>query len=71
MDQDGNSGGGNHGGNDEDDLEGVSDLDDDVLMEGDAATGEASTSALARGSMKNQKGVVLITLRDAVPYTLW
>ncbi|KAL7418110.1 hypothetical protein BDY24DRAFT_10148 [Mrakia frigida] len=70
VDQDGNAGGGN-GGGDDDDLEGVSDLDEEVLMEGDAATGEASTSALARGSMKNQKGVVLITLRDAVPYTLW
>lgn len=72
VDHDGVAGGGTGGGGgDEDDLEGVSDLDEDVLLEGDAATGETSTSALARGSMKNQKGVVLITLRDAVPYTLW
>lgn len=64
TDQDGTVGGGNGG--DDDELEGVSDLDEDEMMEG-----EAGSTSLALESIKNQKGVVLITLRDAVPYTLW
>jgi 25S rRNA (uracil2634-N3)-methyltransferase len=51
-------------GDDDDELEGVSDLDEDEVM---AAEAGASGSS----EVKNQKGTVLITLRDAVPYTLW
>ena len=65
TDQDGTVGGGN-GGGDDDELEGVSDLDEDEMM-----AGEASSTSLSLESVKNQKGVVLITLRDAIPYTLW
>jgi hypothetical protein len=52
---------------DDDGLEGVSDLEDETMEDDEGGLSGRSTSTV----VKRQKGTVLVTLRDAVPYTLW